>query len=88
MKKIFVSILFLALQSNLNSFACTVCKSQQPKMLQGITHGVGPESFWDYFIILSSCLLVLITLAMSLKYLFKPKEANRNHVKYTILETK
>jgi len=86
MKKIIVLTLIFALQSLMHLYACTVCKSQQPKALQGITHGAGPESGWDYFIILSSCVLVLITLIMSLRYLIKPKEQNPNHIKRMILE--
>jgi uncharacterized protein YybS (DUF2232 family) len=88
MKTIIVFTLIFALQSTRLAFACTVCKSQQPKVLQGITHGVGPESVWDYSIIVSSCLLVLITLIMSLRYLIKPKEGSPNHIKYMILEEK
>ena len=86
MKKIFVLTMFLALQTLQQAHACTVCKSQQPKILQGIIHGAGPRSFWDYSIVISACLVVLITLAMTLRYLFKPNEDNRNHIKYTILE--
>jgi hypothetical protein len=88
MKKIVVLTLIFALQSTTHSYACTVCKSQQPKVLQGITHGTGPASVWDYFIILSSCFLVLITLIMSLRYLIKPKEDSPNHIKHMILEEK
>jgi hypothetical protein len=55
-------------------------------MLQGITHGSGPEGLWDYFIIISSSVLVLITFVMSLRYLIKPKEGNADHIKYMILE--
>lgn len=86
MKKIIVLTLTFALQGTMRLYACTVCKSQQPKVLQGLTHGTGPESVWDYFIILSSCILVLITLIMSLLYLIKPKEQNPNHIKHLILE--
>ena len=88
MKKTVVLIMIFALQSTIHSYACTVCKSQQPKVLQGITHGAGPESVWDYLIILSSCLVVLITLVMSLSYLIKPKEDSPNHIKNMILEEK
>ena len=81
-----VLTLIFALQSTVHLYACTVCKSQQPKVFRGITHGAGPESVWDYFIILASCFLVLITLIMSLRYLIKPKEQNPNHIKHMILE--
>jgi hypothetical protein len=86
MKQIIALTLICSLQFTINAYACTVCQSQQPKVLQGITHGLGPESAWDYIIILSSCLLVLVTLILSLKHLLKPKEKNLNHVKYMIIE--
>lgn len=88
MKKIITLALLFLLSSTLNLYACTVCKSQQPKVLRGITHGARPESVWDYFIIASSCLLVLITLIMTLQYLIKPNERNPRHIKYMILEEK
>ena len=88
MKTLIAFTLIFVLQSARLTYACTVCKSQQPKVLQGITHGVGPESVWDYSIIVSSCLLVLITLIMSLRYLIEPKEGSPNHIKHMILEEK
>ena len=87
MKKIVLTLTF-ALQSTILCYACTICQSQQPKVLQGTTHGTGPTSAWDYLIILSSCLVVLITLVMSLSYLIKPKEDSPNHIKNMILEEK
>ena len=36
------------------AIACPVCEKQQPKILQGITHGSGPQSNWDYIIISDS----------------------------------
>ena len=66
-------------------FACDVCKKQQPKVLQGITHGTGPQSNWDYVIVIAVALLVVATLFYSLKSLLKPKEQSENHIKYSIL---
>ncbi len=66
-------------------FACDVCKKQQPKVLQGITHGTGPQSNWDYVIVVAVALLVVATLFYSLKSLLKPKEQSENHIKYSIL---
>ena len=66
-------------------FACDVCKKQQPKVLQGITHGTGPQSNWDYVIVIAFALLVIATLFYSLKSLLKPKEQSKNHIKYSIL---
>ena len=66
-------------------FACDVCEKQQPKALQGITHGTGPQSNWDYVIVIAVALLVIATLFYSLKSLLKPKEQSENHIKYSIL---
>ena len=69
----------------LRSWACTVCKTQQPKFLQGITHGAGPESNWDYLIIATAGAAVVGTFAFSIRFLLKPGEANHDHVKQSIL---
>ena len=66
-------------------FACDVCKKQQPKVLQGITHGTGPQSNWDYVIVIAVAMLVVATLYCSLRSLLKPKEQSENHIKYSIL---
>ncbi|MBN9349209.1 MAG: hypothetical protein J0H55_00860 [Chitinophagaceae bacterium] len=65
--------------------ACPVCEKQQPKLLRGITHGTGPSSNWDYVIIMAAVLVVLATLFFAVKYLVKPGEKERNHIKRTIL---
>lgn len=71
----------------ISAWACTVCKSNQPKILQGITHGPGAESNWDYVIVLISVAVVIGTFVFSVKYLVKPGEANSTHVKYSILNS-
>jgi len=83
MKKIyFVAILsILQLLSN----ACPVCERQQPKVLRGIVHGVGPQNNWDYISVWTIAIIALLTLIFSIKYLIKPGEKNENHIKYTIL---
>lgn len=75
---------FLLLALKANALACTVCKSQQPKFTQGITHGTGPESNWDYLIIGTAIAVVVGTLIYSIRFLLKP-ERNRNHIKNSIL---
>lgn len=32
-------------------FACDACQLQQPKITQNFTHGTGPQSDWDWFIV-------------------------------------
>lgn len=65
--------------------ACPVCEKQQPKILQGITHGTGPESNWDYVIVGAAVLVVLLTLFYTLKWLFRPGEEGDNHIKRAFL---
>ena len=79
MKKLSILIVLLLIQ-NIGSFACTVCKSQQPKVLQGITHGTGPGGTLDYIIISGAAVLVLVTLILSIRFLVRPGETDPNHI--------
>ena len=65
--------------------ACPVCEKQQPKITQGLTHGAGPQSNWDWVIIAIISVITILTLIYSLKYLLKPGEKNENHIKHSIL---
>ncbi len=80
-----LAVMYAFFLSYSNLWACTVCKKQQPKLLQGITHGAGPESNWDYVIIITAIAVVVGTLAFSIRFLIKPGETNRDHVKNRIL---
>lgn len=62
-------------------FACDLCKKNQPKGLENITHGEGPSGNWDFVIIWSAVILVVITLFFSIKYLVRPKENDPGHIK-------
>ncbi|MBF9254145.1 hypothetical protein I2I11_12645 [Pontibacter sp. 172403-2] len=68
------------------AFACPVCEKQQPKVLQGISHGVGPQSNWDYAIVWATVAIVLLCLFFSIKWLAKPGEKANNHIKRTVLD--
>ncbi|EGV44548.1 hypothetical protein BZARG_2156 [Bizionia argentinensis JUB59] len=63
------------------TFACDVCKKDQPKGFENITHGAGPSGDFDYIIIWSAIIIVGFTLFYSAKYLIKPKETNPDHIK-------
>ena len=76
-----VLIIFIAQIAN----ACPVCEKQQPKITQGLTHGAGPQSDWDWVIIAIITLIAVLTLIYSIKYLIKPGEKNENHIKQSIL---
>ncbi len=83
MKRIIVLLSFLL--SPVFSRACPVCEQQQPKLLKGISHGAGPESNWDYAIIILVTAIVLITLFYSVKWLLRPGEQSENHIKRMVL---
>jgi len=80
-------ILFCALLIALPIWACDACKNQQPKVLQGISHGTGPQSDWDMPIIVVSAIIVLVTLFFAIKFLVRPNEGDADHIKRSILNT-
>ena len=57
----------MVLSFSLPAMACEACKQQQPKFLQGITHGAGPGSNWDYVIIVIMVLVTLYSLYATVK---------------------
>jgi uncharacterized protein HemY len=83
MKKILFILLFISLHTA--ALACEVCKRQQPKVLRDITHGAGPQSEWDYVIIVAMSIIVIITLFYSINWLVRPGERNEDHIKNSIL---
>jgi hypothetical protein len=64
---------------------CDACTKQQPKLLQGITHGTGPDSSWDYVIVYMAVAIVLFSLFYSVKWLIRPGEKSSTHIKQFIL---
>ncbi len=83
MKKTLIIICLLLIK--LAAIACPACEKQQPKILAGITHGAGPDSNWDYVIVLATVLIVLATLFYTIKWLIKPGENSYDHIKRTVL---
>ncbi|WP_310994000.1 hypothetical protein [Aequorivita marina] len=81
MKKIISVFAVLFLLGNQLSWACDVCKKNQPSGFENITHGAGPSGMLDYIIIWLGIIIVVATLFLSLKYLIKPKESNPDHIK-------
>lgn len=73
------SLLFITGQGLV--LACDLCKKNQPKGLENITHGEGPSGNIDYIITWSAIILVVITLFFSIKYLVRPKENHPGHIK-------
>ncbi|MCK0156791.1 hypothetical protein MWU65_06345 [Cellulophaga sp. F20128] len=66
--------------------ACPLCEAKQPKGFANITHGEGPNGDIDYIIMYSAIVIVGYTLIMSIKYLARPKEKEKNHIKNLVLE--
>jgi len=67
------------------AFACSVCEKQQPRLLRGITHGAGPQSRFDYVIIWIMVVITMATLFYSVKWLVRPGEKSKEHIKRFIL---
>lgn len=78
------SLLLLFISTPL--LACDVCTKQQPRILQNITHGAGPQGQEDYIIIVSAIVIVVFTLFFSIKYLVKPGEKSPDHVKNIVID--
>jgi hypothetical protein len=79
-KLILLIISLIALTENVR--ACAACQKQQPKILQNIAHGAGPESNWDYVIVWSIVAITIFTLFFSIKYLVRPGERQSDHIKH------
>jgi formate hydrogenlyase subunit 3/multisubunit Na+/H+ antiporter MnhD subunit len=81
--KYLISVLVIFIAQT--AIACPVCEKQQPKITQGLTHGAGPQSNWDWVIIAIISLITVFSLIYSIKYLLKPGEKNNDHIKQSIL---
>jgi hypothetical protein len=68
------------------TFACDTCKLRQPEVTKDLTHGTGPESDWDWFIVAIVVLITVLAFIFSVKYLIKPGEKDKNHIKYSVLQ--
>ncbi len=68
------------------TFACDTCKLRQPKVTKEFTHGTGPESDWDWFIVAIVAVITVLAFIYSVKYLIKPGEKSKNHIKYSVLQ--
>ena len=80
-----VALLALLFMRNIEAMACDACKKQQPKILQGISHGGGPDSNWDYVIVAAMVVITLYVLVATVKCMIRPAEENAQHIKRIIL---
>ena len=83
MKRIFFTLLSGSFR--VMALACPSCTAQQPRIVRGLTHGTGPESGWDFVIVFAGLCIFLFTLFYSVKWLIRPGETARHHIKYFIL---
>ena len=79
-----IALLLLALPT-LSAWACDACVKQQPEVLQGITHGTGPQSQWDMPIVWCSAIVVVVTLLLAVKFLVRPGEREPGHIKRSVV---
>jgi hypothetical protein len=79
------ALMVLLLMKNIQATACDACKKLQPKPLQGITHGGGPDSNWDYIIVVAMIVVTLYVLVATVKCMFRPAEKDTQHIKRIIL---
>ena len=83
MKKICSTIIAL-LSCPAAALACDACEKQQPAFTRGITHGAGPTGGFDWVIVGAMVIVSLATLILSARYLFRPGEKERTHIKHSI----
>ncbi|QEC53168.1 hypothetical protein EDD80_104144 [Anseongella ginsenosidimutans] len=86
MKKHLFSALLFIYGAPRAALACDVCEKNQPAALRGIMHGPGPESNLDFIIVAAASIIVLLTLAYSLRYLIRPNENGPEHIKNIVIE--
>jgi hypothetical protein len=80
-----ITYFLLLFATSIAAYACPVCERNQPKMLRGIVHGAGPETSWDYISVWITAIIALLALVFTIRWLIDPKEDNKDHIKYTIL---
>lgn len=83
MKKLILTLAFLLV--TFITYACKVCERNKANALAKLGHGTGPDSNWDYVIVVVIGLIAVFTLIYSIKWIIKPGEKNTDHIKYSIL---
>jgi hypothetical protein len=75
----------LLLAARFPVMACEACKKQQPKLLQGITHGSGPKSNWDYLIVSVMVVITIYSFYAMIRYMTKSRDKVYQNIKTSIL---
>ncbi|WP_124641793.1 MULTISPECIES: hypothetical protein [Amniculibacterium] len=65
--------------------ACEACDLKQPKITRGLTHGAGPQSFWDWIAVGIIVVISFLTVFYFVKYIVKPESKKDQHIKNSIL---
>lgn len=65
--------------------ACDLCEKNQPEVLQGVTHGTGPQGQMDFVITWSAVVIVGLVLFYSIKFLGWPRENSPGHIKNLVV---
>ncbi|MEO7524321.1 MAG: hypothetical protein ABIT58_09515 [Ferruginibacter sp.] len=84
MKKIILVVLSI-ISLQYPSGACPVCERNKANAILGLTHGATPDGQWDYAIVIAAIIIAVLTLFYSIKWLLKPNENNKDHIKLFIL---
>jgi hypothetical protein len=71
--------------ASLPALACDACKKQQPKLLQGITHGAGPDSTWDYVIVSIMVIITLYSFYAMIRFMAKSRDKVYQDIKSSII---
>ena len=70
-----------------SAMACDACKAQQPKFLQGVTHGAGPASKWDYVVVSIMIIITVYSFYAMVRCMTKPAEKTHEDIKNIILNS-
>lgn len=54
--------------------------------VKNTSHGGAPESQWDVLIMGGAAIIVIVTLVLSIKYLWKPGENSPDHIKNIVID--
>ena len=65
--------------------ACEACDLKQPKITRGLTHGAGPQSFWDWVAVAIIAIISVLTVVYFIKYSIRPESKKTEHIKNSIL---
>lgn len=66
------------------TIACEVCKKQQPEVLRSFAHGAGPQSNWDYVLVVIMIIVSVTSLILAVRSVVRPGERDPGHIKRSI----